>query len=142
MPKTLKTKKIFVWAIYQNLRSIPPKDYPSTGEIKSTITEVLPALKAVVSEYVEFFKRGEDLNEKMVAKQMTDEEAKVAVETINNDMRAFNKDHGNDVVDIVLEGEGFTTLKTQFNRDEWGTKWLSNIEEYGELVESFAQAEK
>ena len=48
-----------MWTIYNNLRNIPPKDFPTTGEIKSTISEVLPALKTHVSFYAEMMKKAE-----------------------------------------------------------------------------------
>ena len=57
--KILKTKRVYVYAIYNSLRSTPPKDYPTTEEIKTTITEILPAFKTHISEYLEMIKKAE-----------------------------------------------------------------------------------
>lgn len=138
--KTLSIKRVFAWAIYDNLKRIPPKDYPTTGEIKSTITDVLPALKTHVTSYVEKMKEAEDLSVRVVAKELNEEGAKAAVDKINDEWRAYNKEHGSDLVVISLDEEGFKTLKAQFEREGWGKKWIATIEEFGELLESFANA--
>ena len=140
--KTLKIKRVFVWTIYNNLRNIPPKDFPTTGEIKSTISEVLPALKTHVSFYAEMMKKAEALAVKVAAKEITEEISKEEVENINSEWKMYNKDHGEEIVDVVFEDDGFTTLKTQFDRENWGKKWVANLEEFGELLEAFSEAGK
>lgn len=140
--KTLKIKRVFAWAIYNSLKNTPPKDYPTTGEIKSTITDVLPALKEHVASYVEKFKEVSDLSERIVAKELTDEEGKAAVEKLNVELKAYNKEHGDEIVEVALDEEGFKTMKSQFDREGWGKKWLANIEEFGELLAAFDAAGK
>src|SRR3990167_1926436 len=135
--KTLKVKRVFVWSIYNNLRNVAPKDYPTTGEIKSTISDVLPALKEHVDEYISKTKAADDLSLQVVAKELTDEEAKTAVDKINNEWRVYNKEHGSEMVEVSLDDEGFKTLKAQFDREGWGKKWVANIEEFSELMEAF-----
>lgn len=138
--KTLNVKRVFAWAIYDNLKRTAPKDYPTTGEIKSTISDVLPALKEHCEEYVSKIKEAEELSVRVVEKKLGEEEAKATVDKINDQWRAYNKEHGNDVVAISLDDEGFNTLKAQFDREGWGKKWLANIEEFGELLEAFEAA--
>lgn len=140
--KTLKIRRVFAWSIFNNLKNIPPKDYPTTGEIKSTISEVLPALKAHVEVYMDIVKRAVELQEKAATKTLSTEEINAEVEKVNKELGTYNKEHGSEVVDVALDGEGFTTLKAQFDREGWGKKWMANIEEFGELVEAFAEAGK
>ena len=136
--KTLTIKRVFAWTIYDSLRQTPPKDYPTTAEIKSTIGDVLPALKEHVSFYVEMKQQAMDLAEKFAEKLISDEQSKQEVEKINTAWKAYNKEHGNEQVLIVLDEEGFKTLKSQFDREQWGKKWVVNIEEFGELLAAFA----
>lgn len=138
--KTLSIKRVFAWAIYDNLKRTAPKDYPSTGEIKSTISDVLPALKEHVGEYMKLIKEAEELSVRVAEKKLGEEEAKAAVDKINEVWRAYNKEHGNDVVAISLDDEGLKTLKAQFEREGWGKKWIVTIEEFGELLEAFEAA--
>ena len=136
--KTLSIKRVYAWAIYDQLKHVPPKDYPTTGEIKSTITDILPALKVHVASYIEKIKEAEELSVRVVAKEIDEAQSKVAVDKINDAWRVYNKEYGMDIVDVVIDDEGFNTLKAQFDREGWGKKWLANIEEFGELLESFA----
>ncbi len=140
--KTLKIRRVFVWAIYDNLKRTAPKDYPTTGEIKSTISDVLPALKEHVSFYADKIVKAVELSDKGIAKEIGEEELKAAVDKINDEWRTYNREHGNDVVEISLDDEGFKTLKVQFDREGWGKKWVANIDEFSELLEAFAGASK
>ncbi len=72
--KTLKIKRVFAWTIFNNLKNTPPKDFPTTGEIKSTINEVLPALKSQVTYYIEAMEKAVGLAEKVASKEVTEEE--------------------------------------------------------------------
>lgn len=140
--KTLKIKRVFAWTIYNNLRQTPPKDYPTTAEIKSTITDVLPALKKHVAFYLDKMKEAEELSVKVLEKKLTEEESRVALDKINDEWRIYNKKNGSEIVDIVLNEESFKILKEQFDREGWGKKWVANIEEFGELLEAFVEAGK
>lgn len=140
--KILKIKRVFAWAIFDNLKRTPPKDYLTTGEIKSTIVDVLPALKVHVDEYVSKIEQATELNDKVLAKEITEDEVKAGVEKINEEWRNYNKEHGNEAVDVCLNDEGLKTLKAQFDREDWGKKWVANIEEFGELLEAFVEAGK
>lgn len=140
--KTLKIKRVFAYAIYNNLRNTPPKDYPTTGEIKSTISVILPALKEFISEYIDMMKAAEELAAKVVGKEITEEEQKVKLNDLNERWSQYNKVHGNEIVEVSLDEEGFKTLKSQFDRDNWGKKWVANIEEFSELNDAFAEAGK
>jgi len=142
MSKTLKIRRVFAWAIYDNLKRIPPKDYPTTGEIKSTISDVLPDLKGHVVEYIKKIELATELSEKAAGKEITEDQVKEGVDKINEEWRNYNKEGGNDIVEVYLDDEGFKTLKAQFDREGWGKKWVANIDEFGELLEAFAEAGK
>ena len=140
--KTLKIKRVFTWTILNNLKGTPPKDFPTTGEIKSTITTIMPALKEHTTFYSDLMKKAEEHNQKLSSKAITDEESKVEIEKMNTELRDFNKEKGLEIVDVSLDDEGFKVLKAQFERDGWGKKWVVNIEEFGELMLAFDEASK
>ena len=140
--KTLKIKRVFVYAVYNSLRKTPPKDFPTTGEIKITISNILPAFKDKAKEYVDLIKQAEEISVKVAAKEITDEESKKAVEAINLAWREYTKDHGNDIVEVSLDSEAFTTLKAQFERENWGKTWLANIDEFSEFNDAMIEADK
>jgi len=140
--KTLKIRRVLAWSIFSNLKKIAPKDYPTTAEIKSTINDILPALKESVSFYSDTIKKAEDIQEKIIDKKITEEESKAEVEKLNIEWKDYNKNSGLEVVDINLDEEAFKTLKAQFERDNWGKSWMLNIEEFGELLEAFNEAGK
>lgn len=135
--KTLKIRRVLAWTIFNNLRNTPPKDFPTTGEIRNTINEVLPAVKSHVVFYLERMNKATELSEKNTLKEISEEELKVEVDKINNEFRSYNKEHGSEMVKIDLDDEGFKTLKTQFERDGWGKKWVANLEEFSELADAF-----
>jgi len=140
--KTLKIKRVFVYAVYNSLRKTPPKDFPTTEEIKTTISDILPALKTHAAQYVDMIKQAEALSVKVAAKEIDEEASKKAVEAINTDWREYTKEHGDDIVEIPLESDALTTLKAQFDREGWGKTWLANIEEFGEFSDAMHDAAK
>jgi hypothetical protein len=140
--KTIKTKRVFVWAMYDNLRRIPPKEYPTTQEIKSTLLDVMPVLKEQVPEYIEMMKEAEKISQTVGAKKLGEEEAKAAVEAINTKWKTYSEGPGIEMVELKLNEDGFKTLDDQFNRDGWGKQWIVNIEEFGELLSAFEEAKK
>ena len=140
--KLLKLKRVFVLSVYNNLRTTPPRDYPTAGEIKDTISTILPALKEHVSEYVAMTTKAEELALKVSTKELDEEGAKKAVDKINEDWRDYTKDHGKEVCEVSLSDEAFKTLRTQFERENWGQKWTSNLDEYAEMNEAFTEAGK
>ena len=142
MPKTLKIKRVFAWSIYNNLRNTPPKDYPTTGEIKNTISVVMPGLREHITTYVEMAKEASDLQDKLINKEITSDEVNSKTDEINKKFREYNKEHAQDVIEVSFDDDAFKTFKDQFERDNWGKRWVANIEEFGELIESFAEAAK
>ena len=140
--KTLKIKRVFAYTIYRSLKSTPPKEYPTTGEIKLTINDILPSLKSHIGEYVKMSEKVDELSVKVQTKELKEEDLKGEVDKINEGFREYNKEHGTEIVDISLDGEAFTALKSQFERDNWGKTWVQNIEEFSELMDVFAEAEK
>jgi hypothetical protein len=140
--KTLKIKRIYAYAILSNLKAVPPKEYPTTGEIKSTISDILPALKEASTKYLELIESARDLSNKLADKKISEEEMKSGLEVINADWKKYNDIEGKEIVDISLSDEAFKTLQEQFNRDGWGKLWLANIDEFAELITAFEEAAK
>ena len=148
--KTLKIKRVFAWVIYDNLRKIAPKDYPTTAEIKSTLSDILPALKPLVDPYISVLKRAEELQETISKqknlegedKEIMEKETKKTIDGLNDEWKAYNKKEGTEIVDVVINDEGFKTLKAQFEREGWGKLWVTTVEEFGELLEAFTEGNK
>lgn len=140
--KTLKIKRVFAYAVYNSLKKTPPKDFPTTGEIKVTITDILPVLKTHAAQYVDMLKQAEEVSVKAAAKELDEEGVNKAIDAINNAWRVYTKEHGDEIVDVALEGEAFTTLKAQFEREGWGATWLANIEEFGQFSDAMHDAGK
>jgi hypothetical protein len=148
--KTLKIKRVFAWTIYDHLRKVAPKDYPTTAEIKSTLSEILPILKPSVEAYISVLKRAEELQEKVVAfgklegeeKKTKDAETQKIIDALNEEWKNYNKKEGNEIIDIAISDEGLKTLKAQFEREGWGKTWIASVEEFGELLEAFTSVNK
>ena len=140
--KTLKIKRVFAYTIYRSLKSTPPKEYPTTGEIKLTINDIIPALKSHIGEYVKMSEKVDELSVKVQTKELKEEDLKGKVDEINEEFRGYNKEHGSEIVEVALDGEAFTALKSQFERDNWGKTWVQNIEEFSELMDVFTEADK
>lgn len=141
MPK-LKLQRVFAHAIYNSLKNTPPKDYPTTGEIKETISGILPAFKDHVGTYIELQGEAETLSLQVINKELTEEEGKKAVEAINDKWKAYNKGAGLEYVEVKFSEEAFKILRTQFDRENWGTKWTANLDEYAGMLEAFDNANK
>lgn len=140
--KTLKIKRIFAYTIYNNLRNTPPKEYPTTGEIKSTISDILPAFKSNIEEYLTIVKKAEALNVAKNAKEITEADFVKKIDEINVEFKAYGKEHNDEMIEVKLENEAFTTLKSQFDRENWGKGWVANIEEFIEVDKAFTEAVK
>lgn len=140
--KTLKIKRVFAFTIHRGLKTLPPKEYPTTDEIKKTITDILPALKMHIQTYLDMSSKAEELAVKVSVKEMNDEEMKKGVDVINEEWKKYSKEEGSNVVEVTLEGDAFNTFRAQFERDGWGKTWVANIEEFAELMEAFSEAAK
>lgn len=138
----MQLQRVFVYSVYNHLRNTAPKDYPTTGEIKETISAILPALKEHVVGYLDILSKAEPLRERLVKKEITEKEALPEFDKINAELKEYNIEHGTEICDIVIDEEGFKTLKAQFDRENWGTDWTSNLEEYAEMEAAFAAVGK
>ncbi len=140
--KVIKLKRVLVYAAYNSLRKTAPKDFPTAGEIKETLSTILPALKEHIPVYVDFTTKAEELALKVSMKEIDEDGAKKAVEDLNEEFRKHTTEHGNDVCDIALSAEAFKTFRSQFEREKWGQRWVANLEEYAEVNAAFVEAGK
>jgi hypothetical protein len=140
--KTLKIKRVFCYVIHLAIKNVAPKDFPTVGEIKSTIKEILPALQEPIGEYLGFVDEAREIRQKFDAKELSEEASAKEVEKLNEKWREYGKAHGEEIVEIKLEKEAFDFFKGQFERETWGKNWMVNIEEYMELNDAFDEAAK
>ena len=148
--KTLTLNKIYCLTIYNNLRSTPSKDYPTTEEVKETI-ELLPKLKEQAQGYVDILKIRDDIyvEYKKKLKGLSEDEAKLVQEELNNKINEINEkiaeyslEHAKDVCELKLSEDSLKVLKTQFERNGWGAKWVASVEEFGEILLALEEAGK
>ena len=140
--KILKIKRLFAFVINSNLENTPPKAYPSTAEIKTTINDIIPALKENTEEYKKFSDKATEIRKAEFAKEMTKEESDKAVETVNKEWRAYTDGAGSEILEIKFSEEAFKVLKDQFERDDWGKNWTGNLTEFKEMSDAFTEAGK
>jgi hypothetical protein len=135
--KSLSTKKIYVYLIYQNLKRTPPREYPDTNEMVVTVDEILPALESVSAEFITFSKRADDINNDLAADKTTQEEARTKIEELQKEVRAFESSaEATGFVTIELNSSAFGILSAQFER--WGKGnsekqipgWFNKLEDF------------
>lgn len=139
--KTLKLKRIFAFIIHNSLKNTPSKEY-ATGELKALITDIIPSLRKHIDQYVEMSKKVGDMKEKFESKEIKEEDLNSKISEINDEWKAYSKGAGSEVVDIVLSEESMKSLNSIFNKENGGKLWTSNIDEYAELMNAFAEAVK
>lgn len=142
--KTLKIRRVLAWAIYDNLRKMPPRIYPTTAEIKSTLNEVMPKLKPAGDSYNDILSRADETKDQIATEQITKEEGAKKIDELNKEWQDYNRKSGSEIIEIEFTAEGFKTLKEQFERDgkEWGKQWVANISEYAEVLEALSETGK
>ncbi len=111
------------------LRNIPPKDFPTVGEIEST-GRILKVLKDAIPEFVKVVDKGEEIGNKMTVTEK--EEDKMALQKERQDfIRESSKveeDFGREVIDVAFENDDFNVFFQQFER--WGKNWFFKIEQF------------
>ncbi len=135
MAKTLKTKRRLLYAVYNSLKRIPPREYPSTEEIKIVLEDILPEFKKHVLEYIAVVRNATAVNARI--EEFGQEKVQKMVNKLNETWRIYNKDHGLDDIEVKLDKDAITTLTDQFKREDvkgqppiWGRSWFNNIEEF------------
>lgn len=140
--KSLKLKRVFAWTIYNNLTNVPPKEYPTTEEIKATLNDILPEFEQHVGEYVKMNAEAKEVADQASAKKISESELRAKVDEINEKFREYSKKEGMEIIELKLNKDTLDILTKQFNREKWGTSWMVNIKEFAELDKAFADANK
>ncbi len=125
----LKTKKLNIAMCWGGLRNIPPKDFPTVGELENT-GKILQILKDAVPEFVEVLEKGEKIGVQFQLKKTGEELVK-----LQEERQAFMQmstkvetECGNTIAEIHFEADEFNTFFQQFER--WGREWFYKIEPY------------
>jgi hypothetical protein len=126
--KTISTKRLYLYLVYNALKRTPPKDYPDTNEMVVTVDEILPVLEAASGEFITFRKEADAINSDMLATKITQEEAQTKMIELQKTVRAFELEKGIEVVSAEFSASGFTTLQRQFT--EWGKNWFDKLEDF------------
>ena len=63
--KTIKTKRRLLYAVYRNLKSVAPREFATTEEIKATIQDILPELEGSVEKFNNIIERAGEVNAKL-----------------------------------------------------------------------------
>lgn len=124
-----------MWAIYNGLKNTPPKDFPTAGEIRTTISSVLPILRPHLEEYERVMERVRDLSIVVDEGSKSEDEVKNITEEINRDFKKYGAEHGDDLIEVQVDKEFVKTLSGQFLRPGWGNRWFGKIDEFAEFDE-------
>lgn len=125
--KVLKTRKVNVTICWNGLRSTPPKDFPTIGELES-VGRILEAFEAQVPEFVSVLKEGEKLNESIMVKDIKDKEVVKARQEYLQKATETEKKSGDEIVEVEFEDDDFNTFFQQFER--WGKNWFNKVEPF------------
>jgi len=125
--KVLKTRRVNIAICWSGLRSTPPKEFPTMGEMEST-ARILESFKGSVPEFVETIKEGEKLNEDIVAGNIKEKDAVKARAEYLKKSAITEKKNGDEAVEVEFEDEDFNTFFQQFER--WGKNWFMKIEPF------------
>lgn len=125
--KPLKSKKVNLAICWNSLRNVPPKEFPSIGELEVT-TVILDKLKAGIPEFVESVLEEEQINRDIIT-------GKIKPEQINNKRTEYFKESskleiekGEEEVTIEFEDAEFNAFFQQFER--WGKNWFPKVEAF------------
>lgn len=135
--KKLKTKKVNLVLCWNNLKAMPPKEFPSVDEIIST-SNILGALKETIPEFVEMIKEGEKLNTEIVSGKIKPEEVEKKRREYFQKSSKLEQEIGDKVVEVEFEDSDFNTFFQQFER--WGKNWFNRVETYLEFRKDINQA--
>lgn len=135
--KEIKLKRINAWIVYDNLRSIPPKEFDTVGQIKTLMNGVLPAFKSKIKEHIDMMTDFRAFNQKAIEEKMPQHDLEKKVAEVNKIWSTYNKEHGKEVVTISLDKEAMSVLTTLFNK--YGNKMFNTIEEFVEVEEAISK---
>ena len=125
--KTLKTKKVNIVICWNGLRNMPPKAFPTIGEMEKT-SDILELFSAAVPEFVEVLKEGEGISKDIQGGKITGEESMKVRAEFAKKSNSLEQQKGNDEFTVEFENETFNTFFQQFER--WGKEWFVKLELY------------
>ena len=124
--KTLNTKTINVVLCWNNIRTLPPREFASIDEMEKAV-DVIAALAVSIPEFVKVLK---DEQEALSAKRGTvsDEEYQKSAIELNKKISALEVKEANTPVKVGFENEEFSTF-FQFC-EKWAKNWFATFTEY------------
>lgn len=125
--KTLKTKKVNIVICWNGLRNMPPKAFPTIGEMEKT-ADILELFKNAVPEFVEVLKEGEKISADIQGGKLAGEESIKVRKEFAKKSNTLEQQKGNDEMNVEFENETFNTFFQQFER--WGKEWFAKLEPY------------
>jgi len=124
MSKTLELKKVSIAIAWNGLKSTPPREFPTIGEIESA-SKVIEKLKEAIPEFVKIIEEGEAIGNQMMMGKMTPELQKRREEYLKKTNEIESK-NGKEIVKIKLENEDFKNFFQQCER--WSKNWFGRID--------------
>ncbi|MBT9165078.1 MAG: hypothetical protein DDT23_01093 [candidate division WS2 bacterium] len=128
--KTLTTKKVFIVICWNGLRSIPPREFPTIGELEQT-AKILDLFAEPIPEFIEVFEEGEKLNTDILTKKYDEKEIQEKRTEYLNKSNLLEIKAGDEIVEIEFEDAEFNTFFQQFER--WGKNWFFKLSAYLEF---------
>ena len=149
--KILKTKQLNIAVAWSFLKSVPPKEYETMGDIERSV-EIVKKLSESIPAFVEHRNAGEDFNKKVIKNEIQDivegEKTITAGEQIEAWHKEFDKkgeligaNEGNEVVDVEFEDPVFNTFFQFCHNKKWGARmWFSEVPDYLSFLADLNQA--
>lgn len=128
--KVFKTKRRLVQVVYSTLKNLPPKEFPTTEELKTTVSDILPALREHVEGYQSFVDEATEIQRERRNKKLTDEQVQKKVDEINERWNEFDQSKGDEEVAVELPEDAYKIFIDQFERENWGKNWFGDIESF------------
>lgn len=125
--KQLETRATNIVICWNNLKNIPPKEFPTIEEMEKVL-EMLTTFEETVPAFAKIIKEGEELNTKIVAGEMLgDDIQKARKDWMERSSKLEAKEKERKIV-VELENEVFNTFFQQFER--WGKNWFNRVDEF------------
>jgi hypothetical protein len=124
--KKIELKKVAAAIVWNGLKSTPPKEFPTMGEIESA-SRVIEDIEKAIPEFVDIIKGGEEIKNEMmksVGQKLPASLQKKREEYMRKSTEVETK-KGKEMVKIEFEDDDFNNFFQQCER--WGKNWFTNI---------------
>lgn len=122
--KILKTSKLFAKICYNNLRNVPPKEFPNVEEMENS-QAVVGILKEKLKDFIPLQKILDPLTIRINNGEKVEPSEIVEMST---KLRMMDESYTGQAVEITFEDAQFNTFFQEFER--WGKNWFGRVDDF------------